>query len=314
MKLFLRIFVTLSLVGWAAAGWIWREEIGARVAAWRGSERAVELVDRAEQRAAEAVSRTAEEWSGAVVEIAKEVRLPEPLRARVESPRAMLTVAGVAAETNAHRRQQGLGSLKLNAALSRAALSKAQDMLIRQYFAHDSPEGIGAADLIESAGYAYITIGENLALGNYENDAVLVQAWMDSPGHRENILNGRFTEIGVAVVKGIYEGEQTWMAVQEFGKPLSDCPAVEGGLQQEIARQEATLNAQGSRIESLKEELDRARPQEQSTQAEVDAYNAHVEEHNRLVKEYNALRDALQDLISRYNGQIHAHNVCVEQG
>src|SRR3989338_726757 len=66
MKLFLRIFVTLSLVGWAAAGWIWREEIGARVAAWRGSERAVELVDRAEQRAAEAVSRTAEEWRGAV--------------------------------------------------------------------------------------------------------------------------------------------------------------------------------------------------------------------------------------------------------
>ena len=61
-------------------------------------------------------------------------------------------------------------------------------------------------------------------MGNFKNDQDLVSAWLNSPGHRANILNTRFTEIGTAVLKGFYEGREVWMAVQEFGLPLSSCP------------------------------------------------------------------------------------------
>src|SRR6185369_15716694 len=118
----------------------------------------------------------------------------------------------------------GLPALKENALLDKAAKKKLDDMFAQQYFEHINPQGKGPSDLAKSVGYDYIAIGENLALGNFKNDAELVQAWMDSPGHRANILNKQYTEIGVAVGQGTYEGKKTWLAVQEFGRPTSSCP------------------------------------------------------------------------------------------
>src|SRR3989344_5705251 len=146
--------------------------------------------------------------SGTAVEnIRSEIFTPGGLRAKIEAANSRLTLSGVIAQTNEQRQFFGKPALKENAQLNQAAMSKVKDMFAGQYFEHISPLGKGPGDLAREAGYVFITIGENLALGNYKDDAVLVQAWMDSPGHRANILNGRFTEIGVAVVKGIYEGE-----------------------------------------------------------------------------------------------------------
>lgn len=311
MKIILRFLIFISILAWATAGWIWRDEVDKKIKGWKSTPATVVIIPDVTEQAPQPAARPADRFSLTFDTAKREVRLPEPIRTYGESPRTLLTVAGVFAETNMQRRKEGFVPLKMNDVLSRAALVKAQGMLVRQYFAHDSPDGFGAADLIESNGYEYVTVGENLALGNYENDAVLVQAWMDSPGHRENLLNTRFTEIGVAVVQGTYEGDHTWIAVQEFGKPLSDCPVVERSFQTEIQGQEAELDVLGSRIETLKSELDRMRPQDAKTQEEVDAYNAKIEEHNGFIAEHNRIRDALQDLISRYNNQVQIYNACL---
>jgi len=107
-----------------------------------------------------------------------------------------LTVKGVIDNTNKQRALNGdLPVLKENFKLNFSAEKKLQDMFVKQYFEHNSPEGIGVGDLGLQAGYEYIIIGENLALGNFKDDASLVDAWMASPGHRANILNKKYTEI-----------------------------------------------------------------------------------------------------------------------
>ncbi|MBI2506980.1 MAG: CAP domain-containing protein, partial [Candidatus Colwellbacteria bacterium] len=152
--------------------------------------------------------------------VEKKVSAPPPLRAEPKEelpttqPVSTLTRSGIILETNLQRQQNGSGFLAENSTLDATAAEKANDMCAKQYFAHVSPSGIGAAELADSFGYDYISIGENLALGPFASDAALVEAWMGSPGHRANILNSRFTEIGVGVTKCIFEGSSVWLAVQ----------------------------------------------------------------------------------------------------
>ena len=109
--------------------------------------------------------------------------------------------------TNKARATYGsLPALKENSKLDFSAEKKLQDMFMKQYFEHVSPSGIGVGDLANQISYEYIVIGENLALGNFKDDQALVDAWMASPAHRANILNKHYTEIGVAVGKGTFEG------------------------------------------------------------------------------------------------------------
>lgn len=118
--------------------------------------------------------------------------------------------------TNAARAENGLGALSTNNALGLAALAKAQDILAKDYFAHNSPDGKTPWDFINESGYTYVYAGENLAIG-YTDTSELFTAWMNSPTHRENIVNPNFREIGVAVVSGEFQGAETTVVVQEFG-------------------------------------------------------------------------------------------------
>lgn len=230
-------------------------------------------------------------------EVKKEVNNPPPLRAEKESPSAFLTIAGTINQTNIQRTNNGLPALKENKVLDQTAAKKLQDMFSNQYFAHESPSGVGVDGLAKEAGYSYITIGENLALGNFESDAVLITAWMNSPGHRANILNTKYTEIGVAVGKGMYEGRETWIAVQHFGKPLSDCPSPDASLKNKIETEKAQADQMASDLEQKRQTLDR------SNKSQVDSYNKEVEQYNNLVRE-------LKSLIDQYNRQIAAFNQC----
>lgn len=117
---------------------------------------------------------------------------------------------------NTSRAKEGLANLTSNERLTKAAYNKANDMLEDDYFAHTSPDGKTPWDFIKAAGYNYAYAGENLAIG-YTSASELHQAWMNSPTHRENIMNGNFREIGLAVVSGEYEGAQTTVVVQMFG-------------------------------------------------------------------------------------------------
>jgi len=238
----------------------------------------------------------------------KQISTPSPLFAPKESPQASLTRAGVIRLTNVQREKYGVSLLKENTKLNASAETKAQDMLKNQYFSHYSLSGIGVGNLVESAGYEYIAIGENLALGNFENDEVLVQAWMDSPGHRENILNAQYQEIGVAVVKGIFNGQSTWLAVQHFGLPLSACPQPDKILSTEIEKNQNQIEALRKTLETLQIEIQGMRPKRSSV------YNQKIEEYNNLVSEYNGLIQKTKILVEKYNAQAALFNECVSVG
>jgi len=254
------------------------------------------------------LQKVAERAAQNVAEVAEKVSAPPPLRATVESPAAHLTRAGIVNETNRQRKNNGLAALTVSAELSAAAAVKAKDMFAKQYFEHISPTGVGPGELAKDAGYAYIVVGENLALGNFLDDKAVVGAWMASPKHRENILGKSYVEIGIAAVKGTYEGKSTWIAVQEFGKPKSACPEPDPALKAKIDDDEARFQSFKSQVDQLKAAFDSA--PKLKTQEEIDAYNSEVDRHNGLVRQMNELVGQIQGEITVYNGQVETANAC----
>lgn len=120
--------------------------------------------------------------------------------------------------TNQKRAEFGLSPLSMNSELSKAAEAKAKDMFSKNYWAHVSPDGIQPWDFILNAGYDYSYAGENLAK-NFTTSKEVVDAWYDSPSHRENLLGENYQDIGFAVVNGVLDGYETTLVVQTFGKP-----------------------------------------------------------------------------------------------
>jgi len=118
--------------------------------------------------------------------------------------------------TNQERLKHNLSPLFPNDDLAKAALDKANDLLAKQYFSHNSPDGKKFSAWIKDTGYDYMIVGENLAMGFGSKEA-MIKAWMDSDKHRQNILNGRYKEIGLAVLRGVFKGQETKMVVQIFG-------------------------------------------------------------------------------------------------
>ncbi len=122
---------------------------------------------------------------------------------------------------NTDRAGNGLTPLHVNPVLTEAAQMKANDMAAHGYFAHVSPSGVTPWYWFRQAGYDFLYAGENLAV-RFSDSADVERAWMLSPTHRANILNGYFTEIGIAMADGFYEGQPTIFVVQLFGSPQSE--------------------------------------------------------------------------------------------
>lgn len=235
---------------------------------------------------------------------------PGPLRVVeeitiVSSTLHTLSADGVLTFTNKARADvASLPPLVRNETLDRAAQIKLDDMFGRQYFEHISPIGVGPADLAKTVGYAYIVVGENLALGNFDGDEKLVDAWMASPGHRANILNTHYREIGIAVGKGIYEGKETWLAVQSFGTPLSVCPATDTQMKTQIENNNTEIARMKISIDAKKAELESTSPYD-------PAYNILVSEYNILISPYNTLVEQTRALVSSYNTSVQKFNECI---
>ncbi|MFA6270096.1 MAG: CAP domain-containing protein [Candidatus Paceibacterota bacterium] len=121
--------------------------------------------------------------------------------------------------TNKDRVSANLSELKVNALLEKAAQMKADDMATKGYFAHNTPEGFTPWYWLGKAGYEYIYAGENLAV-NFEESSQVETAWMNSRGHFLNIMNPKYTEIGIATSTGMYKGRQAVFVVQMFGTPV----------------------------------------------------------------------------------------------
>jgi hypothetical protein len=120
---------------------------------------------------------------------------------------------------NSSRKEEGLTSLIINDKLTEAAKNKASDMFSNQYFAHISPDGKTPWDFIRSANYDYAYAGENLSIG-YVDNTELDSAWMNSLTHRENIMNKNYDEVGLAIVQGKFEGNDTTIVVEMFGQAM----------------------------------------------------------------------------------------------
>jgi uncharacterized protein YkwD len=106
---------------------------------------------------------------------------------------------------NQHRSAGGLASLQIDGALVAIARQRAQDMAANNYFSHTSPSGGTAFSLMDAYGYAYAIAGENIARNNYPESqtvSVAMNGFMNSAGHRANILESQFTKVGIGVAYG----------------------------------------------------------------------------------------------------------------
>lgn len=119
--------------------------------------------------------------------------------------------------TNIEREKRGLKPLREDSRLSSAAAEKAENMYVENYWAHFSPSGKDPWGFMNRAGYKFSVAGENLAKNFYTPEEV-VQAWMESPTHRDNLLNPKYVDIGIAVAEGNLNGQKTLLIVQEFGR------------------------------------------------------------------------------------------------
>jgi len=120
--------------------------------------------------------------------------------------------------TNKDRVEANVSELKVSPLLELAAQMKADDMAEKGYFAHNTPDGKTPWYWFRKAGYKYIYAGENLAV-NFQNSEDIERAWMNSRGHFLNIINPKYTEIGIATSTGIYKGRPAIFVVQMFGSP-----------------------------------------------------------------------------------------------
>jgi hypothetical protein len=122
--------------------------------------------------------------------------------------------------TNENRLANNEAPLVKSILLEQAAALKGNDMVSREYFAHNSPDGKTPWYWFRKVGYTFLYAGENLAV-NFSESEDVVTGWLNSPSHKANLLNTKFKEIGIATVEGVYEGNPTVFVVQMFGSPAT---------------------------------------------------------------------------------------------
>lgn len=154
---------------------------------------------------------------------------------------------------NADRAALGLGTLVSDPLLTAAAQAKATDMAQKSYFAHFDASGKAPWDWMHEAGYRYAHAGENLAI-QFSESGDVQRAWLASPSHRANLLDERFTQVGIATAEGFYQGQPTTFVVQFFAAPAGviaeSAPRAEpvSGASAELAAPAPTLAAEDSDV------------------------------------------------------------------
>jgi uncharacterized protein YkwD len=220
--------------------------------------------------------------------------------------RLPLTPANIVWYANQYRIQHHLPTLTQRRALNESAKAKTTNMILYQYFDHTQPgSNIGFDHFIDDQKYAFIKIGENLAMGDFSTSKEVVDAWMRSPTHRANILDTTYTEIGVSIQEGIFKGKQVVFITQHFGKPRKSCPSIDQSLKTSIGTLTDSIKKVQDEISQKQNVLENANGTPDG--AFIDAYNA-------LVTTYNASASQLGELVQKYNAQVKAFDTCISQG
>ena len=141
---------------------------------------------------------------------------------KVTHPRVLGSAVDISSEelvllTNQARAKEGVGPLTLNDQLSNSAHADADYMFAKNYWAHIAPDGTTPWEFIKTSGYSYVFAGQNLARG-YNTSSDVINAWLESPDHRANMLSKNYEDVGFAVEKGNLTGESdTVLVVEMFG-------------------------------------------------------------------------------------------------
>jgi uncharacterized protein YkwD len=211
--------------------------------------------------------------------------------------------------TNKERAEKSLNLLIGNVVLNKIAKLRLEDLFSKQYFEHESPDGQSAVDVAKQVGYEYLLIGENLALGNFGGDKGIVEAWMDSPGHRANILNAKYKELGVAERTGEFEGSTVTIAVQIFGEPATACPKPSASTKTQITSSTASLTKMQAQAKVMYDELTKMKS---DPAVDKSYYNQKVQEYNYFAKNINEAVLILKSTIDSYNIQVNQYNLCIQ--
>ena len=183
---------------------------------------------------------------------------------------------------NEARTAEGLGTVKENFRLKLSAMEKAEHMRDNDYFEHISPSGLNPWYFAQKQNYEYRSFGENLALGYFSAKSVH-EGWMNSPGHRANILSENFEEIGVAILEFQQDGRKSYLIVQHFGTQLKPADLVTEIVCDKKSKKNCEeAEDEEERIEDLVEQQEKI-----IKEAKKDGVSA---------KELNRLEENLEDL------------------
>ena len=232
--------------------------------------------------------------------------LPSPLIGETAGNGNKLNSNEIIYWTNIERSKNGFVSLNENNILTEIALSRVEDMLNNNYFAHISPSGDSVSKTAERDNYKYITIGENISLGNFDSSRDLVSAWMNSSGHRANILNKNYTQIGAAADEGMYQGKKVWISAQIFGRPLSDCILPDVATKNKISQYKTSALSLNSNLNNIQTEF------KTINSSNTEIYNAKVSEYNSLARLFNNLVAEIKTLTTVYNQEVQIFNECIK--
>ena len=131
-----------------------------------------------------------------------------------------ITAQSVLAMMNAYRAEAGVPPLHLDGRLTRAAEARMRDMEDGGWWSHDSPEGTSPFVWLAAEDYKYAAAAENLAAG-FETVRLLVQSWMESPGHRGNIMGVQYADCGIAIIEGRTDRPAAGKSIVVlFGRPM----------------------------------------------------------------------------------------------
>ena len=244
---------------------------------------------------------------GTTTTVSAQSQIPETYSTAEASTKMELTSANIIWFTNYYRVQNNVATLALASALHSSAQAKTADMFTYHYFDHTRPSNhkITFSYFINLEKYHFLKAGENLAQGNFSTSKQVVDAWMNSPEHKKNILDPAYTQIGVAVEKGILGGKSTTLITEHFGEPASACPTISqttktaiATLQNQLKKTQADIATKQATIEKGDSALD-------------PNYNSLVDDYNALVASYDASVKQMGNLVALYNGQVKSFDNCL---
>jgi uncharacterized protein YkwD len=233
-----------------------------------------------------------------------------------------LTAADIVKLTNEYRISLGLQPLRENFQLTHVAEYRANDMISNRYYAHVNPiTGEGPGEAIEDANYQFKTYAENIAKGNWQSNRHLVDGWINSPGHRANIVNPNIREIGVAIIKdgaASLGRPSVYYGVQLFASPMPDCSRpseADKSLLQDMQRKNDDMwrrvNIKKSELERLQARIHRENNNTTKNKM-INDFNRQVNAYNSLVSEAKGKQDSLKLVVQSYNNKINEYNFCMQ--